>query len=304
MTHTFFSNGENGDEYKSVSSKYGKRHYVLQAIDSITMLPYNVLFLLWFGMALGFGMFYFLLGEVPGHGPEQIEGTAALPRLFNSLYYSVITATSTGYGDITPMGFSKFLAGVQSIFSLFIFAIFVTKLVSRRQDIALRQIHKLTFEDAFHNVREGFYIVRQDCDRIIAKASTMHTLDEHDWENITTAFRQAQSVLRRIPDFYDAQNRLYSLDVRREELLQEGLHRTLQRFDHMSDVLSSKHIHWTAHNEVVEELKEFLQIVNKVTHFWMRQSNYKKMQSFEDLLNMNEEIQKKVEHTVAKNGNG
>jgi hypothetical protein len=275
----------------------------MRVIDCITSLPYNVLFLLWIVMALGFGVLYFLLEEIPGHGPPQLEGMDSLPRLFNSLYYSVITATSTGYGDITPMGFSKFLASTQSILALFIFAVFVTKLVSRRHDIALHQIHKLAFEDSFHNIREGFYIVRKDLDRIIAKAGTLHALERSDWEDLTTAYRQAQSVIRRIPDFYDPHNRLYSLDIRREELLQEGLKRTLQRVDHLSEILSSKHIRWASENQSLEELREFLQLVNKITHFWLHQSPHHQTQEFQKLLDINQGIQRKVEAAAFREKN-
>ena len=43
------------------------------------------------------------------------------------MYFSVITATSVGYGDIVPVGIAKLLASIQSILTIFISAIFVTK---------------------------------------------------------------------------------------------------------------------------------------------------------------------------------
>lgn len=271
-------------------------------IDAITGLSYQTLFMLWISMALLFAGLYFAFGTVPGHGPEQLEGLEPLSHFLNSLYYSVITATSTGYGDITPLGFSKVLASTQSILALFIFAIFVTKLVSHRQDIALKQIHKLAFEDTFHNIREGLHIVRKDCDRLIIKAGTEHLLTEQEWEDLATAYRQAQSFLRRIPDFYDKLNRLYTLDIRREELLHDGVKRTLRRVLHLLEVLGSKHIDWTGKNESIEELREFIQIVSVVVRFWHRQSPHKRNEAFEELLNLNDEIHRTIESAVEKKG--
>jgi hypothetical protein len=292
-------NDENGTAHR-MRAAHARGHHLRRMIDKVTGLPYHVLLFLWLCLSFAFGITYFLLGNIPGHGPVEIEGMNTMRRLGNSMYYSVITATSTGYGDITPQGVSKFLAATQSILALFIFAVFVTKLVSRRQDIALRQIHKLSFEDAFHNIREGFFIVRHDCNRIIAKASVQHALDERDWEDLTTAYWQAQSFLRRIPDFYDEHNRIYSLDVRREELLQEGLHRTLQRIDHLIEILGSKHIRWTEHNHSLEELREFVQLVVRIVHFWLRQSPYLRTESFENLLNLNEGIHRKIEEATRR----
>ena len=172
-------------------------------IDAIVQLSYQSLFLVWLLLAVVIGGLYFILSFVPGEGPVQltnIDGTWS--RFWNSIYFSFVTVTSTGYGDITPMGASKLLAIFQSILALLVFAVLVTKLVSKQQDVALQQIHKLVFEDVFHNIREGFYIVRKDFDRIIHTAEHGVALTEHNWEDLQTAYRQAQSFLRRIPDFY------------------------------------------------------------------------------------------------------
>ncbi len=273
---------------------------ITRVIDGITSLSYQTLFFVWISLALIFAGLYFLLGNVPGHGPEPLYGMAPLAHFLNSLYYSIITATSTGYGDITPLGFSKVLASMQSILALFIFAVFVTKLVSHRQDIALRQIHKLAFEDTFHNIREGLHIVRKDYDRIILRAGTEHALTEQEWEDLAVAYRQAQSFLRRIPDFYDPLNRLYTLDIRREELLHDGVKRTLKRVLHVLEILQSKHLDWTAQNESLEELRELVQLVNMIVRFWHRQSPHKRNQAFEELLHLNDEIHRTIEAAVEK----
>ena len=268
-------------------------------VDTIVEFSYQSLFLLWFSLATLIGVFYFFLSFVPNEGSVQLARIDTLwSRFWNSIYFSFVTATSTGYGDITPVGISKFLAIFQSILALLIFAVLVTKLVSRKQDVALRQIHKLVFEDVFHNIREGFYIVRKDFDRIIRKIENRDPLTEHDWEDLQTAYRQAQSFLRRVPDFYDPENRLYEIDVRREELLHDGLHRTLTRLRHLINLFESKNVPWISHNASLEELREFLQLLEVTLRFWQKHSPHGNNDAFRELLNHEEEIHHLIESAV------
>lgn len=268
-------------------------------IDTIVEFSYQSLFLLWLLLAVLIGVFYFLLSYIPGEGSVQLANIDSLwSRLWNSMYFSFVTATSTGYGDITPMGISKLLAILQSVLALLVFAVLVTKLVSRRQDIALKQIHKLVFEDMFHNIREGFYIVRKDFDRIIKKIENNEVLTEHDWEDLQTAYRQAQSFLRRIPDFYDPENRLYEIDIRREELLHDGIHRTLTRLRHLLNVFEEKKILWIDQNASLEELREFLQLLEVTVKFWQKHSPHQRHEAFEELLQHGAEIHQMIEADV------
>lgn len=276
-----------------------KLRFFSRFVDAIVEYSYQSLFLLWVILALLIGALYFLLSYIPGEGPAQLARMDSVwLRFWNSMYFSFVTATSTGYGDITPMGFSKLLAIIQSILALLVFAVLVTKLVSKQQDIALRQIHKLVFEDVFHNIREGFYIVRKDFDRIIQKTEGGDKLTEHDWEDLQTAYRQAQSFLRRIPDFYDPDNRLYEIDIRREELLHDGLHRTLTRLRHLLNVFDGKHIQWITRNASLEELREFLQLLEVTLKFWQKHSPHSSDNAFRELVHLEEVIHHLIESAV------
>ncbi|MDD3897312.1 MAG: potassium channel family protein [Candidatus Peribacteraceae bacterium] len=140
-----------------------KARIIFRLIDKLTQLQYATLLLLWIFLAVFFAAAYcILVTYAPQHGPAQLQSNATIGMVFlDSLYYSITTATTVGYGDIVPQGFSKALASLQSVTALLIWTIFVTKLVSHRQEEAIREVHRLTFEDVFHNVREGFFIIRK-----------------------------------------------------------------------------------------------------------------------------------------------
>lgn len=249
-------------------------------------------------MAVFFAVAYFFLSYM-GHGITHAPTDLAsiddpFIRFTNALYFSIITATSTGYGDITPSGFSKVLACVQSISALFVFAVFVTKLVSHRQEVTLTEVHRLSFEDVFHNTREGMYIARKDFDHIIEQASSKESLSSEHWENMMTAFQQLQTLFSEIPDFYRNETHYYTIDEKREHLLLEAVHRTLHRVNQLFDTLSAQNIDWTAQNDVVEELTELVRTVASITPIWQDRSPYAAFEAFEDILQMKDRMHLKI----------
>lgn len=278
-----------------------KKQPMLGFIERLTRLPYSSLFSLWLGMAFFFGFLYFVLASfVPEHGPTQLqEDVTAIGMFLDSLYYSIITATSTGYGDITPQGLSKVLASLQSIMALLVFAVFVTKLVSHKQELALQDVHRLTFEDVFHNTREGLYIIRKDCDRVIEDARHNQSLTDDHWTDLTIAYQHMQSLLQEIPDFYavnsNSEDGLYTIDERREELLHEAVHRTLRRINTTLNALSENDVQWAKHEPSMRELMMLIDVVHEITPMWQSESPYNKTEAFADILDVNKTIHGQVD---------
>jgi hypothetical protein len=54
-----------------------------------------------------------------------------IAELLNSLYFSVVTFTTLGYGDILPIGISKVFAGIEALLGGFILALFVVVFVKK-----------------------------------------------------------------------------------------------------------------------------------------------------------------------------
>lgn len=263
----------------------------LQLVSNITMMSYHQLFVLWSGLVLGFAIIYTALSLVsPMNGPTGMEGMDWSMRFWNSLYFSTVTASSVGYGDIVPLGISKIFAAIQSVISFAVFAVLVTKLVSNQQEIALREVHKLSYEDIFHNSRSELFVVRKDFDRMIAKVSEKNDLTDDDWEDLAIAYRLTGSIVKEIPDFYDKVHHLYTIDATREELMHEAVHRTLHRINQLLDVMSSNGIDWISHEESVAELRETVRILQESTKYWHDKSPYGKEEAFEKIFHLTESI--------------
>lgn len=235
------------------------------ALEKLANATYAELFLLWMLLNIFCAAWYFELGAIHSvSSPTHLADMSTWDRLFNSIYFSVMTATSVGYGDIVPVGFSKILAMVQSIVALMIFAIFVTKLVSRRQDKMMDDMHRMSSESIFHSLRQGLFIVRKDFDTLIDMLETEKTLSAEEWDILTTAYIQTEKLMEDMPQLYN--NRT---DAKRDALLLEAIQRTLRRMKVLMDLMTKKKIAWKKH-ESTKELQELTSIIENVMPHWQR----------------------------------
>jgi len=63
--------------------------------------------------------FFYVFGQL------SKDGFVFKPGFFEAFYFSVVTFTTVGYGDITPLGFSKLVAAIEAFTGLFIMSLFV-----------------------------------------------------------------------------------------------------------------------------------------------------------------------------------
>jgi hypothetical protein len=74
-------------------------------------------------------MFYFFLGVRDGKGMLIFNAANSMQDnvlfFLECLYFSVITFTTTGYGDISPVGFSRFIAASEAFIGAFSISLFV-----------------------------------------------------------------------------------------------------------------------------------------------------------------------------------
>lgn len=265
-------------------------------LEKLSTYSYPELFSLWFTVNIVCAVIYFALASVHNsNAPSTLAGMDTAARLFNSIYFSVVTGTSVGYGDIVPQGFSKVLAMSQAILSLLIFAIFVTKLVSRRQDITLKEVHRMTSESIFYNIRQGLFLVRKDFDILMHEIEMEDHMTEQEWEILTTAFLQGQNLIEEIPNLYNGQGHdLYVIDEKREHLLLEAIHRTFRRIEKLLEVMDSHHIDWRGHAESREELMGLLAIMDASMPLWRERSPTPRAQLFDDVVRRAHELHMRV----------
>ena len=140
------------------------RTWSLRFLDALTDRSVGELFRLWTVIVVICGTAYWLAGWTPTHA-LTINGKPIgrdAGGLLSALYFSAITATSVGYGDIAPTGAARLLAIVESITGLVIFGCLVSKFVSRRQEELIGEIHRIAYEDRLGRVRTNLHLVRTE----------------------------------------------------------------------------------------------------------------------------------------------
>jgi Ion channel len=119
------------------------------------------LFLIWIGTILLSGIAYWLGALMGEHG--LVEGGlpvgADLKGFASALYFSFVTATSIGYGDIVPVGGARVIAVAEGIAALLVFGAVVAKFVSHRQEELVSEIHRVTFEERLARVETNLHMV-------------------------------------------------------------------------------------------------------------------------------------------------
>ncbi len=126
--------------------------------------------LVWLAIILLSGVAYWI-AAMAGR-PALLEHGAAvaggLDGLATAVYFSFVTATSIGYGDVLPVGMARILAVVETVGSLMIFGAVIAKFVSRRQEQLVSEIHRVTFEERLDRVQTNLHMVLSELHAISA----------------------------------------------------------------------------------------------------------------------------------------
>jgi len=239
------------------------RHYV----ERIIALSYVELAFWYTVMVASCAALYtFLFNVAPEHAPTLAKG-GVLMEFLEASYFSIMTATSVGYGDIVPQGISKLFATLEAIIGLSLFAVLISKPIAEQQQRTILKTHKLSLDEMLTTIREGFFIMRKDFDKVIEEAERGR-LSEHRLENFVVALEQGQILMDNIPTFYETDMSISGLDEKREMLLAEAVERTFDRLFRLLTLLDDRNLHWRGRREAVQALNELLTVTERVLPKW------------------------------------
>lgn len=145
----------------SLVSAFHRKQWGNAVLDWIERQSTFHLFLAWLVMIIFCGVVYWLASISRYHGLVASGASIdmSLQGLGTALYFSFVTATSVGYGDIVPVGAVRILAIAEAVTELLIFGAVVAKFVSRRQDALVYEIHRVTFEERLDRVQMYLHLV-------------------------------------------------------------------------------------------------------------------------------------------------
>ncbi len=130
-------------------------------LDLVDGLSTARLFAIWLVVILTCGIAYWLIDLSRSTGLLEAGARVHtnLGGLLTAIYFSFITATSVGYGDVLPIGATRILAVAEAVSGLLIFGLLIAKFVSYRQEMLVREIHSVTFEERLDRVQTNLHLV-------------------------------------------------------------------------------------------------------------------------------------------------
>ena len=151
------------------SGRPGRRwgNAIVEAIDRRST---SQVFLIWLEIIAGYALFYWFAATIGlgGLHDRGISVDAGVRGIATAIYFSFVTATSVGYGDVVPSGFIRAAAITEAVSGLLLFGAVIAKFVSHRQDELVREIHRVTFEERLDRVQTNLHLVLSEIQKIYA----------------------------------------------------------------------------------------------------------------------------------------
>lgn len=113
-----------------MSSTYPTPLRARVAIFVFDKSSYGAWISIFLGIVLLFGITFAVLSPF-GHGMHEETSLTEDVDFFQGIYFSIVTISSLGYGDIQPKGAGKILAGIEVVLGLSIIGVMIAKLTSK-----------------------------------------------------------------------------------------------------------------------------------------------------------------------------
>ena len=224
----------------------GRQKYAF--MNLLDKVSFGKIFFFWIVMTLNFGLAYFLLTLTPENALTY-HGQTLNPDMVgieNSVYYSFITVTTTGYGDVSPQGISKLLAVLEVLFGVIIQGLVVSKLVSFKQEAILEEIYNINYEEAFTNYRRSLSLFRTDLVGFMEKVET-GSAKQRDIKDLWITFSSLDQTLTNIKGLaIPTKESIYNkkLDTPKLELILNSLKLSIHKITELLRVMKKHNVSW------------------------------------------------------------
>ncbi len=280
------------DFYRNFLSK--KRLFSLERVDFYQIL------LTWFFLIFMLGVIYYLFSGVFGANLVSTITGEPITKITDTIYFSFITATSTGFGDIIPLGFFKIIAVLEVTLGLLLLAVVTSKLVSIKQDIILEELYEMSFTEKINRLRSSLLLFRQHASRIATHVDA-GTVDKREIYDLYVYIHSLETVLEEmLPMVNPEEKHMFSkvIDPLDSELLINSILHSFERLSELVAALSKSSLQWKR-PVTLATIKRCVslnrQLFSKVI------VSQKKMPGINETIADNERMVKEIEKLVSEN---
>lgn len=247
-----------------------------------TLQSYSYVHILYLWIAIGFGfalMYYIIHLFFPLHGLTYIHKPLnhEISDFITIVYFSFVTLTTTGYGDVVPLGFSKILSLLEIFSGLIVFGFLISKLISSRHERIIEELYDITFEDKMNRLRSGLYIYRANLSRIVDRVKAERRVRHYDLTDLEANFEGLKNSINRVSEFLisEEKNAVTKLNDLSINLLLNSINLSFSKMIEILSLLNYKKYNWRQQKEVIDEVLGSIDSIKKLQKVY----NKKKLKS-------------------------
>lgn len=200
---------------------------------------------IWLTITLLFGCGYYFLANDFDYLIYSADHSQ-VHSLSDTIYFSFIAATTTGFGDIVPHGWFKLIAIFQVVIGLLLLAIVTSRLVSIKQDAILTELYDISFKERLHRLRSSLLLFRQSIDRITTSIEEKE-FKEKDLKNINgylTSFDYTLTEIRSELESNLKNKYITNIDQIDSEILFNSTLNSFEKTSELLKLLEKNKINW------------------------------------------------------------
>lgn len=225
------------------------------------------LFYLWVLLGIGFGSVYYLVSLMPQNSLLSLGKplTHGLLDFLNMIYFSFVTLTSTGYGDIVPLGISKVVAIIEIVCGMIVFGFLISKLVSTRQEKIIEQLYDVSFKEKVDKMRSMLYFYRTHLIRIVDRVKVTSLVRRSDLIKLESSIDGFNSSLNNVRNFLIAENRksIIKVDDLTLNLLFNSINSSVSKITETLKLFEDKKCIWKK-KTILKDLSNFVTCIKEL----------------------------------------
>ncbi len=246
-------------------------------LNWVNELKFKEIFFIWFLLVVSFGFIYSYLNNDYSYLYNTVLGER-VDNLFDSIYFSFVFATTTGFGDVTPFGIFKFIATLELITGLLVLALVTSKLVSVKQDILMDEIYELSFKNKINDLRSSLLLFRQKINqyRFITEDGLLKKRDLSDINQTIVTFNDNLKELYYILQRQNKKDCLKKMTIEDEALVLNSISNSFTR---LHQFLVSLKEYTSFENELLNiQTKDVFDLLEKM----IKELSFKSKKEFEE----------------------
>ncbi|MEI7961668.1 MAG: potassium channel family protein [archaeon] len=213
--------------------------------DWLDKANFKAIFTVWIAITIIFGMVYFFLATDTAHLEYTVNHTQ-VTSIFDTIYFSFVSGTTTGFGDIVPIGGFKLIAIIQVVVGLLLLALVTSRLVSIKQNAILSELYNISFKERINRLRSSLLLFRQSIERIIT-AIEDKSFKENDLKNVNgylSSFDYALAEIKSELDSNIINKYTKNIDYVNTEILFNSILSSFEKFVELLELLDKTKIVW------------------------------------------------------------